>query len=403
MIIHLDGDAFFAAVEIAKDHHLRGKPVVVGQERGIATAMSYEAKRMGITRGMPIFEVRKRFPQVIIRHSDFESYGSFSKRAIHIVRSYIARVEEYSIDECFGEFPPYEREYEKIGQAIKKDIQKMLGVTFSVGIAQTKVLAKVASKRNKPNGFTMLWPELVSEYLRKVPIGGVWGIGPQTSQAIQRQGVNTALEFSLMKEERVKELFSRPIVEIWHELNGVSIFSVRSSSEIEPRKSIQDTRSFGPATSNKKILLAELSHHTEEVCESARKDGLVGNGISFFLKSKSGQYFRTEFILPQPTSLPQEIIPHIFKRIDAIYSPYFIYKATGVTLSNLKRGLGKQDDLFGESKKKKSIQKVYDAVDRVNRKHGLQGVSLASSLSRVTGKSEGHHEKFPLPFLGEVS
>src|SRR5438045_3577068 len=102
-IVHVDGDAFFVACEVAKDPSLRGKYVVTGKERGIASALSYEAKARGARRGMQLSEIRKLCPGLIILPSDYETYSLYSERMYNIVRRYTPEVEEYSIDECFGD------------------------------------------------------------------------------------------------------------------------------------------------------------------------------------------------------------------------------------------------------------------------------------------------------------
>src|ERR1700743_1359130 len=103
MILHIDGDAFFAACEVSRNPWLRGKPVVTGQERGIVSAATYEAKRLGIHRAMPIFRVKREFPQVIILPGDYELYGMYATRLYAIARRYARVVEEYGIDECFAD------------------------------------------------------------------------------------------------------------------------------------------------------------------------------------------------------------------------------------------------------------------------------------------------------------
>ena len=102
-ILHVDGDSFFAACEVAKDPMLRGKPVITGKERGIVSACTYEAKARGVKRGMRLFEVRKICPDAVILPSDYETYSLFSERMYRIVRRYTPTVEEYSIDECFAD------------------------------------------------------------------------------------------------------------------------------------------------------------------------------------------------------------------------------------------------------------------------------------------------------------
>jgi DNA polymerase-4/DNA polymerase V len=162
-ILHIDGDAFFVGVEVAKNPKLKGLPVVTGEERGIVSALSYEAKALGVIRGMPIYRVKKDFPKVIILPGDYASYVRYSGQMFDIVRRYADDVEEYSIDECFADITgldkPLKMSYLQIAEQIKKEITEELRLSVSIGIAPTKVLAKVASKWVKPNGLTLITNE----------------------------------------------------------------------------------------------------------------------------------------------------------------------------------------------------------------------------------------------------
>ncbi|MCK4799371.1 DNA polymerase IV, partial [Candidatus Parcubacteria bacterium] len=138
-IIHIDGDSFFVSCEIAKNPKLKGKPVVTGLERGIVSALSYEAKEKGVKRAMRIDEVKKICPDAIFLSSDYETYSLFSLRMYNIVRRYTPAVEEYSIDECFADLTGLRRSlgmsYENMASKIKNELDSELGITFSVGLA----------------------------------------------------------------------------------------------------------------------------------------------------------------------------------------------------------------------------------------------------------------------------
>ena len=159
-ILHIDGDAFFASCEQALDPKLKGKPVITGKERGIASSMSYEAKAMGITRAMQYSEIKRLCPNAIFLPSDYETYSLLSKRLYDIVRRYTSDVEEYGIDECFADITglrrPLRMSYPQIAQKIQNDLSNELGFTFSTGLAPNKVIAKIGSKWNKPNGLTVI-------------------------------------------------------------------------------------------------------------------------------------------------------------------------------------------------------------------------------------------------------
>ncbi len=149
-ILHIDADAFFASCEQAMHPQLRGKPLVCGGERGIATAVSYEARILGVTRGMPIFEVRRQFPQVIVRESDYETYSLFSKRMYVIVRAYTGMLEEYSIDECFADITGLCGSlcisYGDIALRIQTEIERALGISVSVGVAPREIIVMLKTQ-----------------------------------------------------------------------------------------------------------------------------------------------------------------------------------------------------------------------------------------------------------------
>src|SRR5574341_2327350 len=222
-IRHIDGDAFFASCEQSRRPQLQGRPVVTGKERGIAASMSYEAKARGVTRGMRLAEIRKVCPEAVMLPSDYETYSLLSTRFFAIVRRYTPDVEEYSIDECFADLTglrrPLRLTYLQIAERIKKELDTALGFTFSVGLAPNKVVAKIASKWQKPSGLTAIPDRELHRYLAQLPVWNVWGIGPQTTALLKKHGIETALQFAQRPEVWVKKYCSKPFYDIWQELN----------------------------------------------------------------------------------------------------------------------------------------------------------------------------------------
>jgi DNA polymerase IV len=211
-ILHIDGDAFFASCEQSRRPKLQGRPVVTGKERGIAASMSYEAKARGVTRGMRLADIRKICPDAVILPSDYETYSLLSKRFFAIVRRYTPEVEEYSVDECFagltGLRRPLRMSYIQIAERIKHALDTELGFTFSVGLAPNKVVAKIASKWQKPSGLTAIPAQELHHYLAKLAVENVWGIGHQTTALLHKHRVKTALHFARQPEAWVKKHFS---------------------------------------------------------------------------------------------------------------------------------------------------------------------------------------------------
>src|SRR5215472_13083696 len=273
-IVHIDGDAFFASCEQSRRPKLQGRPVVTGKERGIAASMSYEAKARGVTRGMCIAEIRKICPEAVILPSDYETYSLLSKRFFAIVRRYTPDVEEYSIDECFCDLTglrrPLRMSYLKIAERIKKELDAELGFTFSVGLAPNKVVAKIASKWQKPSGLTAIPGRELHQYLAQLPVGNVWGIGPQTTALLHKHGVQTALQFAQRPEAWVKKSFSKPFYQIWQELNGAYVFEL-VTAEHETYHTIQKVKTFTPPSRDHDFVFAQLAKNIENACVKMRK------------------------------------------------------------------------------------------------------------------------------------
>ena len=391
-ILHMDGDAFFVGVEVAKNPKLKGLPVVTGEERGIVSALSYEAKALGIIRGMPIYRVKKNFSKVIIMPGDYASYAHYSSMMFDIVRRYADDVEEYSIDECFADLtglePPLKMTYLQIAQRIKKEINEELKLSVSLGLAPTKVLAKVASRWVKPNGLTVIDVKTAPDFLAKTPIEKIWGIGPQTSKLLNKKGIKTALDFVSKDKNWIERNLSKPYDTIWRELKGESVM------EIDPMpktvySSIQKTRTFHPPTNDKTFLLSQLSKNIEEACTKARHFRLVPKKVSFFLKSQSFKYYACSVTLPTPTNSPEIIVELANQKFPEMHSKGAIYRTTGAILQELVSDSVSQGDLFGTGDKAKKFELIHKRIDALEEKLGKRVVHLASTHKALKRKVKG--------------
>lgn len=402
IFLHLDGDAFFASCEVAVNPKLRGKPVVTGADKGIASSMSYEAKARGITRAMPLFQIKKLCPECIIVPSNFKLYKIISARAFAIVRRYTPYVEEYSIDECFADLSHLEPEtIPQIARAIKDELYKELGVTFSVGVGPTKVLAKVGSKWKKPNGFTVIDRKNIFNFLGDVEISKVWGIGPSTAVALGKWGIKTAADFAHKPQEWVEEYFSKPVLALWCELNGVPVYT--AENEGSKHKSMMRSRTF-KATTDRRMVFAELSNNIEDVCTRLRALKLVTKHLSFYLKTQQFRYHETSVTLPHETASPEVMLEALGPRFNDIFRPATLYRSTAIILSGIKDEKGAQSDLFGNTKHDKTLESVHAVIDRLDRKYGTQSVFLASSMRAIGSLlfREKTLDRLYLPSMGEV-
>jgi len=409
-IIHIDGDAFFASCEQSRNPKLRGKPVVTGKERGIASSMSYEAKARGVTRGMSLWEIKKVCPEVVILPSDYETYSLLSKRFYTIVRRYTPEVEEYSIDECFAEITGLRRVlrmgYREIAEKIKNDLDTSLGFTFSVGLAPNKSLAKLGSKWKKPSGLTAISAPEIATFLEKLPAEKVWGIGPNTAAQLARHHVLTALQFAQKNEEWVRVNFSKPFQEIWRELNGEFVFKLAD----EPKTSyysISKTKTFTPPSTDRKHVFSQLSKNIENACIKARRYKLAPSKVAFYLRQQDFRHTGIELKLSRPTAIPSDLINLVDEHFDEFFKQNTLYRATGVVLLGLEEDKVSQLDLFGEALKMTEMKKLYEAVDAVNKKYGKHKIFLGSSFlankySQHLGVRGDIPERKENMFLGET-
>lgn len=396
-ILHIDGDGFFASCEISLNPALRGRPVVTGQERGIATAMSPEAKRLGISRGMPIYQIKREYPEAVVVHSNYHTYGIFAQRMYNIVRRYTDYVEEYSIDECFAYLTENPAE---TARQIKETLQRELGMTFSVGVGPTKVIAKIASKWNKPNGFTVIEPGQIPEFLKDMLVSKIWGIGPAMSQHLYSQNIKTALDLTEKPLDWVNSTQNKHVRELWHELCGERVYRVHSEPD-DSQASIQKTRTFVPTT-DKSLIFSELSKNVEGACQRARAHGLMTKRLYYFLKTQEFRYHRFEIPLTIPTTSPHVIIDEIQKTFDAVYRPDVLYRSSGVTLSELRPVEATQEDLFGEVKRSEKWEAVYSVIDKIDRKFGSSTMKLASSAKAFGSRKHKPVRRLYIPTMGDV-
>lgn len=385
VILHLDADAFFASVMQSAYPALRGKPVIVGRERGLATAFSYEAKIRGVHRGMLSHEIKKICPDAVFVESDFELFGLYSQKMFDIARQFSPAMEIYSMDEGFldikGMRRPLALGYLEIGATIQRKVKAELSISISVGISLTKSLAKLGSAFHKPEGLTMISGRKIPEFLAKIPIESVWGIGHQTGAYLTKLGIKTALDFASKPESFFDNgRLAKPYREIWHELRGHKIYTINTSNK-ESYKSISRTQTFGPATNDRSLLLSKIMHHIEEAFEKARSLRYVTGKVHIFLKTQRFTYHTTEIKLDEKTNLPLLVRDELIEGFDRIYKKDQLYRATGCTISELEDGDVVQQGLFGiESDKQEKVKKLYSLIDD-NLPAGRQGkVDFGSKL-----------------------
>ena len=386
-IVHIDGDAFFAACEQSRNPVLKGKPVVTGKERGIAASMSYEAKACGVTRGMRISEIKRCCPQVVLLPSDYETYSLLSKRMFAIVRRYTPDVEEYSIDECFADLTGLQRSlkgsYPQIAARIKQTLDVELGVTFSVGLAPTKVVAKIGSKWKKPSGLTCIPGWAIHRYLGRLPVANVWGIGAKTTAYLAKHGIHTALAFATLPERWILQHLPKPFYEIWQELRGTSVLALETQ-EKEDYQSVQKFKTFSPPSNDREFVFSQLAKNIENGCMKVRRYQLVAGSARCFLRTQDFRDVGLEVRFSRPTAFSHEVIHALRPLFDDLFSPRLQYRSTGVMLGKLREDANLQLNLFDPPLRIDKFQRIYHTIDTLRRRYGKHTVFLGASLTAQT-------------------
>lgn len=381
--IHIDCDSFFASVEQALNPALKGKPVITGKERGIAAAMSIEAKKLGIQRAMRLHEIVKAHPEVIILPNDYEAYSLFSRRFFLILRRFTPEVEEYSIDEAFAELTGLRRvhrcSYEEIALKIKHAVEAELGITVSVGLSLTKSIAKICSRENKPSGFTCVKGYALHEYLQKIPTERVCGFGPNTCALLAKHGVRTVWDYVARPVEFAKNLLGKIGVELWHELRGEALYEVAKEGAKEHQASLSKTKTFTPPSSQRDFVRAQLLRNLESAFIKLRRHRLRAGALSIFL---TNQEFRTAGLyadLTRPTSSTLEVLPAASELFEALFREGMRYRRTGVVLHELGLDGETQLDLFESPCRLKAFRRISKVVDEVNALYGKHTLHLGAT------------------------
>jgi DNA polymerase-4/DNA polymerase V len=407
-ILHVDGDAFFASVEQAVHPEYRSKPVVTGKERGIIACASYEAKALGIKRGVPLFEAVKSHPELIVLPSDYETYSLYSRRMFQIMRRFTPEVEEYSIDEGFADISGLRRifrtSYENIARRLQAEIHDELNLTVSVGLSLSKSLAKLASKFRKPAGFTAVRGRHIHLFLQHTPLEKVWGFGPNTVALLHKHGLKTAWDFAVQPETLAENLLGKIGLEIWNELRGNAVYPV-NPIEKSTYASISKCKTFTAPSGDENFVYAALIRNLESAFIKLRRYHLRVKTITVILRRQDFSETGLEVDLNRPTAATQEAVPAARVLFENIYERGTVYRATMVILGKLEPDEAAQPELFEDRLRVEKLTRVSKTVDAINSVFGKHTVSLGTSLFLnrwlITARAEKPVRKLEL-FAGET-
>lgn len=286
-ILHVDMDAFYAAVEVRRRPELRGKAVIVGGagSRGVVTSASYEARRFGVHSAMPMLRARRLCPQAVVVPPDFASYQAASAGVMAVFKSVTPLVEPISLDEAFLDVSGALRRLgppRQVAEYIRATVEDEQQLTCSVGVAATKFVAKLASAHCKPDGLLVVPRDDVVAFLHPLPVAALWGVGAVTEQALVRLGLHT-----------VGDIAQTPVATLKRALGaatGAHLSALswgrdeRAVIALEPDKSVGAEETFPRDVDDPAVIHRELLRLSERTAARLRAAGYVGRTISIKIR-----------------------------------------------------------------------------------------------------------------------
>lgn len=366
-IFHLDLDAFFISVERILDPTLEGKPVIVGGDphgRGVVAACSYEARKYGLHSAMPIRDAFRLCPNGIYLHGHHQEYSSYSKAVKNLLENYAPLIEQASIDEFYMDFTGCSKTYGPplvLANLLQQQVLSELSLPCSIGIGTNKTIAKVASDFMKPRGITYVLPGMEQEFLRRMPVEALPGVGKVTLRELNSKGFYKVGDITKVSEDYLSAAFGKHGLDLWNKACGQGNDCLTVSCE---RKSISKEHTFHEDVSDKKIVEKVLFELTGKVCQLLRNSNWQTSTISIKLRySDFVTVVRSRTV--SPTDDDQVIYQTALRLFTKACVRRIAVRLIGVHLSNFSEAAG-QESLFenGSSARKRMLSAVNTLRDK---------------------------------------
>ncbi|MFW6538542.1 DNA polymerase thumb domain-containing protein [Acinetobacter baumannii] len=392
----IDVNNMYVSCERVFDPSLNNKPVIVlSNNDGCAVARSNESKALNIKMGVPLFQIKDIVQQhnVIVLSSNYAMYAEMSRRFHTILASYVTaeEVEPYSIDECFVDFTAYEKNFdlEKVGQQMRQQIWKWLGLPVCVGIGRSKTEAKIANHIAKKNpGFNSVC-DLVNMdpcnkeyYFSLIDVSEVWGVGRKHSKKLQSMGINTVLDLACAEPREMQKKFSIVMARTIYELQGISCIDIEHTPP--SKKQIVASRSFGGRVTELTDLKEAISMYAQDACNRLRDEGLLCGcmiafvqsnpfdpNVPFYNKSITGSF-------SEPTDCAIDFVKAATRMLNDIYKEGIKYKKCGVVLTALEPKSGHTYDLLTDFEMIEKKEQLMKALDNVHTKFGKKKLGIST-------------------------
>jgi DNA polymerase IV len=400
-IFHVDMDAFFVSVEELFDPSLKGKAVVVGgqsNQRGVVCAASYAARKFGVHSAMPLRTAYQRCPHAIFVNGHPHHYREYSQKVFDVLGRFSPKVEMASIDEAYLDLTGTRRLHGpplKAAQALHDQVKEHTGLNCSVGIATSRLLAKIASDQAKPNGMLWVAPGQESQFLAPLEIRKIPGVGKKTEMHLQQYGIRRVGDLAAIDESFLESVMGKwglALAGKAHGLDAGGYFTGDIGDDDDP-KSISHEHTFGEDSNDADMLESTLAKLAQMVGRRLREHQLHARTVQIKFRYSDFATFTRAISLDHATQIDLELIEHsrlLFQR-NWTGAPI---RLLGVQASGLNHNEGQLNLLEGEKSRK--WRSALTAVDRLRDKFGEKSVSVASGLNGMY-EERVHENPFGLP------
>lgn len=388
MILHVDMDAFYAAVEERDHPELQGQPVIVGgvaEKRGVVAAANYVVRSFGVHSAMPTSTALKLCPHVVLMPVRMNHYAEVSRSLREIFFRYTPLVEPLALDEAFLDVSGSERLFgspEDMAQELKQVIHDELGLVASVGVAPNKFLAKLASDLEKPDGLVVIARENIQQVLDPLPVGRIWGVGKATGKTFERLGIRTIGELRERSPGDLESRFGKMGVQIWSLAHGIDSRAVIPDREA---KSISNETTFATDIDDMEILESWLMELTEQVARRLRRSGMRARTVQIKVRYHDFETFTRSNSFSESTTSTQEIWRSAVKMLkERLPARPLCIRLLGLGVSNLQEQDSVQGELFDDPGQESRLDEV---TDEIQDRFGRGAVNRAAGTMRTTKRT----------------
>lgn len=373
----MDLDSFFVSVEVIKDPTLKGKPVIVGgtAERGIVASCSYEARKFGIHSAMSSITAKKLCPDAIFIPGSYHDYADYSKRVTDIIADRVPVLEKASIDEFYIDLSGMDTFFGSF--ALAKELRDLIksetGLPISFGLSTNKTVAKIATGEAKPDGFLHIEAGKEKEFLSKLHITKIPGVGDKTYPKLKAMGIETVKDIQEYDVLKLEEVFGEMGIALWNKANGIDTNPVIPYTD---RKSLSSENTFEKDITDGEYLETYVISLVEQLSFKLRKENFLTGCVAIKMRYSNFETFIQQLSF-NATSSDNILIPKTKELLHKMFNEKRAVRLIGVRFSNLTHGQ-QQIDMFNDTEENINL---YKALDAINKKYGNKTIHRAKTIN----------------------